>query len=120
MKGNQMNWNDLFLQLQPHLLSLAALILTVVIGRVAQVLKVRFGIDIEQRHRENLHSALMSGLRAALSRRPEAEPPQLIEEAIAYARDSVPDAMARLGPSEAVLGRLALGKLQEIAPAFGR
>ncbi len=38
----------------------------------------------------------------------------LVEQAVTYARESVPDAIARLRPSEAVLRRLVVGKLKEL------
>jgi hypothetical protein len=53
--------------LAPHLLELIAAILTLIIGWLAAKARVRWGIEIEARHREALHSALMTGVRHALS-----------------------------------------------------
>ena len=109
-----MNWNDILQQLQPALISGLSLLLTVLIGGAAQVAKQRFGLEIEARHREALHSALMSGARAAIADGPGAGKDVLVEQAVTYARESVPDAIARLRPSEAVLRRLVKGKLKEL------
>lgn len=109
-----MTWTDILQQLQPALISGLSLILTVLIGGAAQVTKQRFGLEIEARHREALHSALMSGVRAAIEDGPGAAKDVLVEKAVTYARDSVPDAITRLRPSEAVLRRLVFAKLKEI------
>ncbi len=106
--------NDLLRDLMPVALSGLSLLLTALIGSAAQTAKQRWGLDIEARHREALHSALMSGIRAAVEDGPGAGKNVLVEQAVTYARESVPDAIARLRPSEAVLRRLVMGKLKEI------
>lgn len=106
--------NDLLRDLMPVALSGLSLLLTALIGSAAQTAKKRWGLDIEARHREALHSALMSGIRAAVEDGPGAGKNVLVEQAVTYARESVPDAIARLRPSEAVLRRLVMGKLKEI------
>ena len=109
-----MNLNDLLQQLQPALISALSVILSILIGAAAREAKQRFGLDIEARHRDALHSALMSGARAAIEAAPDraigAGRDALIAEAVSYARASVPDAIARLGATDAVLQRLAAGK----------
>ena len=54
--------------LAPHLLELIAAILTIIIGWLAAEARARWGVEIEARHREALHSALTTGVRYALSR----------------------------------------------------
>ncbi|TDK54215.1 hypothetical protein [Antarcticimicrobium luteum] len=105
-----MTLNDLLIQLQPALISTLSLVLSILIGIAAREAKQRFGLDIEARHREALHSALMSGARAAIEDGPGAGRDVLVERAVAHARASVPDAIVRLGASDAVLQRLAAGK----------
>ncbi|MDE4272946.1 hypothetical protein PXK58_00950 [Phaeobacter gallaeciensis] len=109
-----MNLTDILQQLQPALISVLGLVLTVLIGGASQVMKQRFGIEIEARHREALHSALMSGISAAIEDGPGAGKDVLIEKAVTYARESVPDAIAQLRPSETLLRRLVMGKLKEL------
>ena len=56
---------DAFLTvLAPHLLELIAAILTIIIGWLAAQGRARWGIEIEARHREALHSVLMTGVRS--------------------------------------------------------
>jgi hypothetical protein len=98
--------------LLPHMLELLALILTGVIGWAAAAARAKWGIDIEARHREALHSALMTGARMALQR--GLSGPEAVTLATGYAESSVPDAIARLRPSESVLTNLARAKIAEV------
>lgn len=102
---------QIYAALLPTLLQFTGLALAWIIARVATVAKDRWGIEIEAKHREALHSALMSGIRAALSKGLSGQ--EAVAAAIAYAQDSVPDAMERLGPSIQVLSSLAEAKLRE-------
>ena len=71
----------------------------------------RTGREIEARHREALHSALMTGARIALQR--GLKPQAAVDMAIGYARTSVPDAIRELDPNEAVLTSRARAVLEE-------
>jgi len=102
---------QLYELLLPLILTAVAAVLTQALTAAARVARERWGIEIEARHREALHSALMSGIRAALSR--GASGTAAIYEAIDYTRNSVPDAMASLNPSSGVLRELAEAKLRE-------
>lgn len=95
----------------PLLLTAIAAFLARVLTSAAQVAKDRWGIEIEARHREALHSALMSGVTAALSRGLKGQ--DAIEAAVVYAQESVPDALARLRPDGDLLVSLATAKLRE-------
>lgn len=107
----------LYWELLPTLLQIIAAILGLVLLRVADVARARWGIEIEARHREALQSALMSGISAALSRGLTGD--AAIQSALVYARRSVPDAMAKLQPKEAVLRDLAAAKLHQASPWVG-
>jgi hypothetical protein len=106
--------------LLPHALELIGVALTLLIGFVAAKVSAWTGVQIEARHREALHSALMTGIRTAVARGLPMQ--QAVDLAIGYARDSVPDALARLKPSDVTLHNLARAKLQEAtaAPAADR
>lgn len=91
--------------LEPHIIELVGAVLAAVIGRAAIEAKRRWGIEIEARHREALHSALMTGIRAALGRGLTGQ--KALDYAIGYAQESVPDALAKLRPAEAVLQLIA-------------
>ncbi len=96
----------------PVLLQLIGAALGAALLWLSRVAKERWGIEVEARHREALHSALFSGVRAALARGLNGQ--AAIEAAVAYAARSVPDALAKLGPSSEVLSDLASSKLLEV------
>ena len=62
-----MDIDALLAALAPHLVELIAALATAIIGWLAAQAKARWGLEIEARHREALHSALMTGVRHALS-----------------------------------------------------
>lgn len=97
----------------PQLLEILATILSFVLIWAGARFTKRTGIEIKARDRNTLHSALMSGARLAAAR-------ELTEKAalgliIDYVRQSVPDALSKLTPPQAVLADLAEAKLQEVA-----
>ena len=110
--------NDILRELMPVALSGLSVLLTALIGSAAHTAKQRWGLDIEARHREALHSALMSGIRAAVERGPEEAVEVLVQEAVEHAKASVPDALLRLRPDEAILQNLARSKLAQVLPRF--
>ena len=58
---------DAFLTaLTAHLIELIAAIGTIILGWLASQARARWGIEIEARHREALHSCLMTGVSYAL------------------------------------------------------
>lgn len=97
--------------LLPHALEILGAVLTVLIGWAADTARRRWGIQIEQAHREALHSAVMTGVKLALQRGMSG--PQAAELAVGYARASVPDAIAALGARDDVLANLARAKMGE-------
>lgn len=106
---------DLLSQLQSEILPLMLQVISAIVGLIiawaAATAKQRWGIEIEGRHREALHSAIMSGIRAALL---AGMPKQAaVASALAHVRVSVPDAIAALKPTDAVLTGLAEAKLKE-------
>jgi hypothetical protein len=104
--------DQIFAQLIPIILTALSAILTTVLVRGSGLIQERWGIEIEARHREALHSALMSGVRAALEQGDD--PNSAITSAIAHAVRSVPDAITALEPSPDVLSSIAKAKLREV------
>lgn len=100
-------------QVLPTVLELTGIALGGVLLRASLVAKRRWGIDIEARHREALHSALMSGVRAALDRGLSGR--AAIDAALDHAGQSVPDAISALNPTVDVLASIAKAKLREAA-----
>ena len=106
-----MDWNTILAALMPILLDVLGAIVLALIGQAALWLKRRTGIEIEARHREALHQAIMTGLRAALTK--SATPSDAITRSIEYAKQSVPYAIRALRPSDQILTRIATAKLEE-------
>lgn len=86
----------------------AAAIATAVAGFVAAGLKRLFGVTMEARHREALHSALVTGASLALSMLAELVAQGLspkearqvaLQQGLDHVRQSVPDAIRALKPS---------------------
>ena len=96
----------------PHLLELIAGLLTMLIAWAANTARAKWGLEIEARHRDALHSALMTGARLALDRGLSGNAAAHL--AIGYAGSSVPDAMRVLKPNESVLENLARAKVAEV------
>lgn len=94
------------------ILPIVATIVTALIGWAAAQARARWGIEIEARQREALHSALMTGAQLALARLgPQATQSALTAAAVEYAERSVPGAMAGLKPTASTLHDLALAKI---------
>ena len=90
----------LYATIRPYLADLVGLAVLAVIGVATKFIKEKFGIDIEAKHREALHSAAVTGLNTALSKFDikaagvtiEVKN-RLIAEAANYAIKAVPDAI---------------------------
>lgn len=105
----------LYIEVLPLLLQLIAVVIGLVLARVAAVAKDRWGIEIEARHREALHSAILTGATAALTRglRGDAVLQAAIDHAIGR---GAPDAIDHFGLAADDLKVLAQSKLQAAYP----
>ncbi len=103
--------SDFLTPILPVALELMGLVLGALLIRATSAAKDRWGIEIEARHREALHAALMSGARAALMR--GLTDRDAITAAIDHARKSVPDAIGKLRPEQRVMVRIAEAKLRD-------
>ena len=105
---------------------------TILIAWAAKKFSDKTGIDIEAKHREALHSAAMTGINSALAElsappdaaRVAAVQGQLLDQAAAWVRKSVPDALTHFGlgtdpDSQAKLKKLIEGKLGELLKVNG-
>ena len=93
----------------PHVLEIVGVVLSAIIASAAGYAKRKWGLDIEARHRESLHSALMTGMRDAMLI--HLTTGQAVKSAIAHARLSVPDAIKALRPTDGVLASIARSKI---------
>lgn len=99
----------------PHILELLGVLLTGIIGWAAAAVRKKWGIEIEARYREALHSALLTG--AQLAMKHELTGKAAIDVVLGYIKQSVPDAIGSLKPSPNVLTDLAKAKLEQVAQA---
>lgn len=97
--------------LMPPILEITSIILLAALTWAAAWAKRKFGIDIEAKHRDALHSALMSGAQLAAARQLTGN--AAVALILDYVRKSVPDALAKLSPNLAILTDLAEAKLQQ-------
>ncbi|MFQ6777305.1 hypothetical protein V6Z69_19065 [Cereibacter sphaeroides] len=105
--------SDLLTALAPSLLDLAGVALTALIGLATVRFQRWTGIQIEARHREALHSAIMTAARLAVARGLTRE--VATEFVSSYTRASVPEALKRLSPSTETFDALVRSKLLEMA-----
>jgi hypothetical protein len=103
--------DELLEALAPHLLELISALATAIIGWLAAQAKARWGLEIEARHREALHSALMTGVKHALSEGVQGRT-AITRAAVDYVRTSVPDALAALKPQPDQLTDMAEATLE--------
>lgn len=99
----------------PHILELLGVLLTGVIGWAAAAARKKWGIDIEARYREALHSALLTGAQLALKH--ELTGKEAVNLILRYVVSSVPDAIKGLGASHEIMTDLAKAKLEQVAQA---
>lgn len=104
-------FDDILEAARPGLLELFGAAITLLIGWAAAKARQKWGIDIEARHREALHSALMNAARLALANQLTGD--KAVSMILDYARQSVPDAIGSLRPSIGVLDDLARAKLEQ-------
>lgn len=100
----------------PHILEIFGVLLTGVITWAANTARQKWGIEIEARHRDALHSALMTGARLAAANKLTGQ--TAVNMVLDYVAQSVPDALAKLAPDAGVLDDLARAKLGEAQDAL--
>jgi hypothetical protein len=99
--------------LAPHLIEALMALITLATGYGVVQFKRWTGIQIEERHRQALHSAIRTGVVALAERGLTGD--ELIKGVKDYIRQSVPDALASLVPGDGVLSTLIKAKVRELA-----
>lgn len=103
--------------LQPYILEAAGAVVAGAITLAVRALHKHTGLQIEEQHRKVLHSAIMTGIRAALAARGDAPREAVIAAAVDYAKTSgAPVAIRKLKATAPALESLARAKLAEIKP----
>lgn len=103
---------ELWEAVAPHTLDAFGAILTVFFGWISLQLREKWHIEIEEKHSQRLHSALMSGAQMAMERKLTGQ--AAVSLAVEYAKSSVPDAIRYLTAPDGVLFNLAMAKLHQI------
>lgn len=114
---------ELGAQLAPHIAEAAAIIGTAIVAYVAKLFRDWVGLSnsanyaaIEEKHMRTLQSAIRSGVMYAMEGG-DIDPGQIAAKAIAYAKESAPDAIGFLVPGDSFLAKLARAKITELATA---
>lgn len=107
------HFNQLMTDLLPSLIGALSILIGAAITWGARVFSVKTGLEIEQKHRDALHSAVMSGVNAALTDGPRAAREEIVDRVIGYVEGAVPDALEKLGPSNFILRKLVEGKIND-------
>lgn len=109
---------DIITSITPGLVEILGVLLTGVIAWAAAKAREKWGIDVEAKHREALHSALLTGARLALADRLTGK--AALELVLNYVNQSVPDAIVGLNPGPDVIVDLAKAKLEQAAAEKAR
>lgn len=104
---------------QAVIITIIGLILTFIINRAVGAFAAATGIQIEARHREALHQAIMTAVESSLKHGPDVGLDYLKANTLDYLKRSVPDALTALTPGDGVLDRLIERYSREALAKFG-
>lgn len=96
----------------PHLIELFMALVSLATGYALVLIKRYTGIQIEEKHRLALHSAIRTGVLAMASNGLQGQ--ALVDAVKDYVRASVPDALAYFVPGDGVLSTLIKSKIKDI------
>jgi len=106
--------------LQAVIVGIIGMLLTFILNHAAGAFAAAIGIQIEAKHREALHQAIMTSVESGMKYGPDVGLDTLKAHVVVYLQESVPDALTALTPGDGVLDRLieryareALAKLGE-------
>ena len=99
----------------PHMGDLLGLIITALIARAVVALRQWTGVQISQRHADRLSAAIQRGAVLALERQLTGERARAL--VLEYLRETVPDALRAVAPTEAALALRADATLAEVRAA---
>ena len=111
-------------EMRELILGALGVVVTAVLGFLANKLNTATNINIDAKYRDSIHSAIMTGVSGALNfAQARADSVtvdvrnQIIADAIRYAQKAVPDALKALGVGHDTLVQLASSKLAILAEA---
>ena len=88
------------------IIGVIGMLLTFIVNRAAAAFTLSTGIQIEAKHREALHQAIMTAVESSLKHGPDVGLDYLKANTLDYLQRSVPDALTALTPGDDVLDRL--------------
>lgn len=114
--------NQLFASadVQAVIITIIGLLLTIIVNRAAGAFTAATGLQIEARHREALHEAIMTAVESGLQHGPDVGFGTLRTHVVAHLQESVPDALTALTPGDGVLDRLIERYSSEVFAKLGR
>lgn len=107
-------FEEIFEALRPHLIEMLMSLIFLGLTYAAAVFRRYTGVFIEEKHLRTLHSAIRTGVLAALDRGLTRD--VLAQTVIDYVKASAPDAIRALRPSDDVLTTLITAKAAEKIP----
>lgn len=96
----------------PYIGDLLALIIAYLVGRAVIAFRQYTGVQISQRHADRLSAAIQRGAVLALERQLTGERARAL--VLEYLRETVPDALRAVAPTEAALALRAEATLAEV------
>lgn len=92
--------------LQAVIVGIIGMLLTFILNRAAGAFAAATGIQIEAKHREALHQAVMTSVESGMKYGPDVGFDTLKAYVVGYLQESVPDALTALTPGDGVLDPL--------------
>lgn len=92
--------------LQAVIISVIGALLAFLLNRAVGAFAAYTGIQIEAKHRDALHQAIMTAVESGLKHGPDVGIDYLKANTLDYLQRSVPDALTALTPGDGVLDRL--------------
>lgn len=103
--------------IQPIIVDYAAWVILALVGWFMRRLPEQWRINIEAKHREALHSALNTGVGLVIDSLQKSNavaiPELAVNKVLSYVRNSVPDAIRKLAPTQEQLEMMARSKITE-------
>lgn len=105
-------------ELRPYVSEIVSILIAAAIAWVAAAAKKRFGIDMQSKHRDALHTALTTGSLLAIDRKLTGDEARRL--VLDYLHRSVPDALRALAPGAGVLADLVDARLAWLRSDAGK
>jgi hypothetical protein len=106
-------------EVQDAIISVLGIFLTFIISRAAAAFTMATGLQIEAKHREVLHEAIITAVESGMKLGPEVGMETLRAHVFHHLRQSVPQALTALTPGDGVLDRLIERYAREALAKFG-